>query len=348
MIMQQGAYISLDTDYETTPLMRFECVLENSLVEEVSNDPNKKVGIVVASLDDFNEVNENNLACIDWIKKFEKAGKEPRVFESTEFSKYNEMYCSMYGYYLVSPLDMNKRYVAWGYLADSSSGETVYQYAMLPEGKTYRDTARSAAYLASGSMNKFNMGGSSMTDEQYNLLRGYVDFAVDSANGVNPVLDGSMPSVITPDGNAIKMCVGDSRKINFQIQPEGLDLCVYYRSKDETVAAVNESGEITALNVGATAIEVYVAGMPYQFTVEVIECEHEEYEESVCLECGHACEHPEQSVWWKGKSPTCTEEGYTDVLTCDICGEATQCQESIPALGHDFVDGVCTRCGNSE
>ena len=43
--------------------------------------------------------------------------------------------------------------------------------------------------------------------------------------------------------------------------------------------------------------------------------------------------------------PTCTEPGYT-TYTCE-CGDSYVADET-PALGHDFVDGVCTRCGEAE
>ena len=43
--------------------------------------------------------------------------------------------------------------------------------------------------------------------------------------------------------------------------------------------------------------------------------------------------------------PTCTEGGYT-TYTCE-CGES-YVADYTEALGHDFVDGVCTRCGEVE
>ncbi len=62
-----------------------------------------------------------------------------------------------------------------------------------------------------------------------------------------------------------------------------------------------------------------------------------------------------------GKAATCTEDGYTEVSVCGICGEVLKARESIPALGHAWdsgtvtqaatctSDGVktikCTRCG---
>ena len=45
--------------------------------------------------------------------------------------------------------------------------------------------------------------------------------------------------------------------------------------------------------------------------------------------------------------PTCTKTGLTWGLKCGVpgCGEIYQAQEVIPALGHNYVGGVCTRCG---
>ncbi|MBE6927065.1 MAG: hypothetical protein E7467_01015 [Ruminococcaceae bacterium] len=55
------------------------------------------------------------------------------------------------------------------------------------------------------------------------------------------------------------------------------------------------------------------------------------------------CEH----VWDEGVTtdPTCTEDGKT-VYTCTLCGETVT--EPIAALGHNFVDGICSVCGAEE
>ena len=43
--------------------------------------------------------------------------------------------------------------------------------------------------------------------------------------------------------------------------------------------------------------------------------------------------------------PTCTESGLDVGLVCGTCGKVIWAQETLPALGHNFVDGICTRCG---
>ena len=51
---------------------------------------------------------------------------------------------------------------------------------------------------------------------------------------------------------------------------------------------------------------------------------------------------------WTGqvsKAPACTTVGYQD-MSCP-CGFA-QTHVTMPALGHDFVEGVCTRCGKTD
>ncbi len=53
--------------------------------------------------------------------------------------------------------------------------------------------------------------------------------------------------------------------------------------------------------------------------------------------------HTEKTV--PAKAATCTEPGLTEGKVCEECGEVLVAQEETPALGHDFKDGVCTRCG---
>ena len=44
--------------------------------------------------------------------------------------------------------------------------------------------------------------------------------------------------------------------------------------------------------------------------------------------------------------PTCTEEGFT-TYTCSKCGDS-YVDNKVAALGHDYVDGKCTRCGEEQ
>lgn len=57
-------------------------------------------------------------------------------------------------------------------------------------------------------------------------------------------------------------------------------------------------------------------------------------------------ENPQASYWTQTQNTaTCTETGYV-VRTCSRCGKTEQ--DAAPALGHDFVNGNCTRCDEKE
>ena len=56
--------------------------------------------------------------------------------------------------------------------------------------------------------------------------------------------------------------------------------------------------------------------------------------------------HTHTLVYHEGKDPTCTEAGYEAYVTCSTCDYSTY--EELLALGHNFVNGKCTRCGESD
>ena len=47
-------------------------------------------------------------------------------------------------------------------------------------------------------------------------------------------------------------------------------------------------------------------------------------------------------------APTCTESGLTEGSHCSVCDEVIKAQETIPALGHDIVNGICKNCNKTE
>ena len=61
--------------------------------------------------------------------------------------------------------------------------------------------------------------------------------------------------------------------------------------------------------------------------------------------CGDdPCSH-EYGNWTTVTEATCTKSG-TKSRTCKKCGHNDTA--SIPATGHNFVDGICTDCGATE
>lgn len=79
-------------------------------------------------------------------------------------------------------------------------------------------------------------------------------------------------------------------------------------------------------------------------------CTEDGLKSKSCINCDYvedeiipALGHDVTSI--PGKTATCTEDGYTAESYCDRCGVVFEESIVVPALGHDYVDGVCTRCG---
>ena len=53
---------------------------------------------------------------------------------------------------------------------------------------------------------------------------------------------------------------------------------------------------------------------------------------------------PEYTYWSEIIAPTCTEQGYT-YYHCNEDSSKDYKSEYVNALGHDFQNGYCTRCG---
>ena len=62
-------------------------------------------------------------------------------------------------------------------------------------------------------------------------------------------------------------------------------------------------------------------------------------------ESDYPVNHVHNVVTDEAVEPTCTTEGKIEGSHCSVCNEVLKPQEIIPALGHDFKDGICTRCG---
>lgn len=73
-----------------------------------------------------------------------------------------------------------------------------------------------------------------------------------------------------------------------------------------------------------------------------------DYVNGVCTRCGHTLVtigHMHSYNWTTIQEASCTESGYK-VGHCALCGD--EVTNEVPALGHSYVNGVCTRCGEQQ
>lgn len=99
-----------------------------------------------------------------------------------------------------------------------------------------------------------------------------------------------------------------------------------WSSSDASVAAVSADGTVTGRKDGSAVITVTAGSVSARCEVAVGTPAHVHSYTAVVT------------------APTCAVQGYT-TYTCS-CGEYYY-DDYFPALGHSYVDGVCTRCGAS-
>ncbi len=76
---------------------------------------------------------------------------------------------------------------------------------------------------------------------------------------------------------------------------------------------------------------------------------HEYNGGDTCIRCGADRNgHIHKWVIQKKVAATCTEPGLTEGKYCSTCGYVSYTQEFTMPLGHNFVNGKCTRCGKKE
>ena len=91
-----------------------------------------------------------------------------------------------------------------------------------------------------------------------------------------------------------------------------------------------------------------------EFIGERPACHHTNVENCVCNDCGESV-HIGLLVTKEFLAPTCTEAGHIRYLACNDCGTALYYADTfislknpddaiLPALGHNYVGGVCNRC----
>ena len=149
-----------------------------------------------------------------------------------------------------------------------------------------------------------------------------------------------------------------------------LGLFATYPTTDRTtrysqIAKFGIGTRITFTGVSEGETSLVIPGYVFEIAVAAGEQPHEHSwsdwnvtKEATCTEAGEetrTCEcgesetreiailaHTEETI--PAVEATCTADGLTEGTKCSVCGEILVAQEVVPALGHDFFNGECTRC----
>lgn len=101
----------------------------------------------------------------------------------------------------------------------------------------------------------------------------------------------------------------------------------------------------TCVYVGYEQHDCFVCGQPEMRKIPAL---GHDYVDGICSRCGEvdpdydfSCKH--ENTQGLISESTCTEDGSVKV-SCADCGDLIR-TEITPALGHNYVNGTCTRCG---
>ena len=264
-----GASIYVGEDETLDPAMRFMCLLDNSLVEELEGDSTKKAGMLMAPLDYFDAVNKENYTCIDWVSAFDKAGKTYVLSLFDSYGKYDDD-TSYVRVNLTNVLyqNINRKFVAIGVIITEDGEKLSYTYSSYSTGD-YRTSARSVAYVAGAALNANKLGMESFTNEELAKLKSYVNMSVDQANGLEKLTnDNSMYELKVLCGSPKTLSVGETFTVETEMTPN-VEVPIWYRSSDTGVITVDDTGKVTAVNSGTAKVRIFLAGVEHTITVTV-------------------------------------------------------------------------------
>ncbi len=144
---------------------------------------------------------------------------------------------------------------------------------------------------------------------------------------------------ITLDKTELSLSIGDSETLTATIEPNNAtNKTVTWSSNNEAVATV-DNGKVTAVKEGTATITVTAQDGS-----------------GVSISCSVTVTH--SMVHTPKKDATCTADGNEEYWTCEICGkyfsdeagttEISLAETVIPATGHHYVNGYCTKCGHRD
>lgn len=270
MQMMSGASVYIGEDESLDPAIRFTCLIENSLLNEIEGDSTKQAGMLMAPLDYFDAVNPNNYTYMDWVKEFDTAGKTYMMGLFEGYGTYDSD-TSYVRFNLTNVLykNMNRKFVAMGIIITTNGNNVSYQYSSFDSGVDYRSNARSVAYVASAALNAHTLGMETFDADKLAKLKSYVNMSVDYANGLEEATnDNSTYALNITSGTAKTLAVGQSFTVATEMTPK-VEVPIWYRSSDASILTVDDTGKVTAVKAGTANVRIFLAGVEHTVTVTV-------------------------------------------------------------------------------
>ena len=269
-MLSMGQYINFDNSTSSSAAISYSALVSADLKSRVDSTSGLSINMCPFDIEDMDYYNPEKYTYKDWCL----FGISCRQFVSSPIITEQ----SDGDFLFVWSLDGNLEKITYRFVNEfcvgiptlhDHRGELMsYKYGIFDSGN-YRTNACSLGYLAAHVLNEYALGQGSYTAEQVELCKTYVNWSVDLANGLTEPTDDDSTYTVIDYPPSISLNVGKTYRVNVKIA-EDLRVPVAYKSLDESVATVSETGEIKAVSAGNTIIAVYVAGVPYSVSVTVV------------------------------------------------------------------------------
>ena len=236
------------------------------------------VGIILAPVSYFEQVDTEKTGQVDWIKAFEEAEltfvDSGNLTPVLNYIEDGEMFFRVSVGMKISYRNYNRPFTAIGYIETVTEEGTTYEYASYPEGETYATYGKSLSWLAAEALNRHAAEQVYYTPSNLETLHGIINGAVDAANGEETETKDGSKFAVTLSETEKTLKRKESFTLTAEISPKA-DLPILWKSSDPEIAEVKD-GEVMAKKDGTAVISAYIAGEKYDCTVTVGEPEKSE------------------------------------------------------------------------
>ena len=143
--------------------------------------------------------------------------------------------------------------------------------------------------------------------------------------------------------------VGDAGSVDIALADVTLSPNSYTYSGNSCTPAVNVSYYGTPLTQGTdytVSYENNIAAGTAVVTVSGKGIFKGSIQKNFTIKSASTNTHTHQAVPDPAVAATCTTPGHTEGSHCSICGAVITAQKSLPATGHNYINGICSVCGD--
>ena len=252
----------------------FKASVSPKLKQEVEADADKSLGMLIAPLSYFLQVDvDNQPNKVDWIAEFEKEGLAVITMEDCGIVTKSQADGTVIEHYIQGSItnvmyqNTNLDYMAFAYVKTVDEEDVSYKYASYSDGVNYKTQARSLAYLAAEALNDNVSNLTYYSSEDVAFMKGVINHSVDLAKQLTaPTADNSVYAVtLSKTEKTLKVGTEFTLKVTIA---ESVKVPVWWKTSDANVVTVKD-GVLTAHGKGTATVYAVVAGETYACEITV-------------------------------------------------------------------------------